>query len=125
MPEKVKALVALVESLIRLKREHFTPPRDLIAAFTADEEAGLLQRSAELRRIGFSSFSSLSRRTQYSGRRNFSIKLLRNLGHPDRFQTPTSKIAPFSHDPITKSRIASPGLPFNNFECCGGLLGYI
>ena len=31
---------ALVESLIRLKREHFTPPRDLIVAFTADEEAG-------------------------------------------------------------------------------------
>ena len=31
---------ALVESLIRLKREHFTPPRDIIVAFTADEEAG-------------------------------------------------------------------------------------
>ena len=31
---------ALVESLIRLKRENFVPERDLIVAFTADEEAG-------------------------------------------------------------------------------------
>jgi acetylornithine deacetylase/succinyl-diaminopimelate desuccinylase-like protein len=31
---------ALLESLIRLKREHFVPARDVIAAFTADEEAG-------------------------------------------------------------------------------------
>jgi acetylornithine deacetylase/succinyl-diaminopimelate desuccinylase-like protein len=31
---------ALLESLIRLKREKFVPERDLIAAFTADEEAG-------------------------------------------------------------------------------------
>jgi acetylornithine deacetylase/succinyl-diaminopimelate desuccinylase-like protein len=31
---------ALVESLIRLKREKFVPERDFIAAFTADEEAG-------------------------------------------------------------------------------------
>jgi len=31
---------ALAESLIRLKREHFTPDRDIIVAFTADEEAG-------------------------------------------------------------------------------------
>jgi acetylornithine deacetylase/succinyl-diaminopimelate desuccinylase-like protein len=31
---------ALAESLIRLKREHFVPERDLIVAFTADEEAG-------------------------------------------------------------------------------------
>ena len=31
---------ALVETLIRLKREHFKPERDLIVAFTADEEAG-------------------------------------------------------------------------------------
>ena len=31
---------ALLESLIRLKREGFAPGRDLIAAFTADEEAG-------------------------------------------------------------------------------------
>jgi acetylornithine deacetylase/succinyl-diaminopimelate desuccinylase-like protein len=31
---------ALVESLIRLKREKFVPDRDVIAAFTADEEAG-------------------------------------------------------------------------------------
>ena len=31
---------ALVESLIRLKREHFVPDRDVIFAFTADEEAG-------------------------------------------------------------------------------------
>jgi acetylornithine deacetylase/succinyl-diaminopimelate desuccinylase-like protein len=31
---------ALVESLIRLKRERFVPDRDIIAAFTADEEAG-------------------------------------------------------------------------------------
>ena len=31
---------ALVESLIRLRREHFVPDRDLIFAFTADEEAG-------------------------------------------------------------------------------------
>jgi acetylornithine deacetylase/succinyl-diaminopimelate desuccinylase-like protein len=31
---------ALLESLIRLKREHFRPERDLIVAFTADEEAG-------------------------------------------------------------------------------------
>jgi acetylornithine deacetylase/succinyl-diaminopimelate desuccinylase-like protein len=31
---------ALLESLIRLKREGFLPERDVIAAFTADEEAG-------------------------------------------------------------------------------------
>jgi acetylornithine deacetylase/succinyl-diaminopimelate desuccinylase-like protein len=31
---------ALVETLIRLKREHFVPARDVIVAFTADEEAG-------------------------------------------------------------------------------------
>jgi acetylornithine deacetylase/succinyl-diaminopimelate desuccinylase-like protein len=31
---------ALAESLVRLKREHFVPDRDLIVAFTADEEAG-------------------------------------------------------------------------------------
>jgi acetylornithine deacetylase/succinyl-diaminopimelate desuccinylase-like protein len=31
---------ALLESLIRLKREKFVPERDLIVAFTADEEAG-------------------------------------------------------------------------------------
>ena len=31
---------ALVESLIRLKREKFIPDRDIIVAFTADEEAG-------------------------------------------------------------------------------------
>ncbi|MDP9087376.1 MAG: M20/M25/M40 family metallo-hydrolase [Pseudomonadota bacterium] len=31
---------ALLETLIRLKREHFVPDRDVIAAFTADEEAG-------------------------------------------------------------------------------------
>ena len=31
---------ALLESLIRLKREHFKPERDIIVAFTADEEAG-------------------------------------------------------------------------------------
>ncbi|MDB6044874.1 MAG: Peptidase [Gammaproteobacteria bacterium] len=31
---------ALLEALIRLKREHFVPARDVIAAFTADEEAG-------------------------------------------------------------------------------------
>jgi acetylornithine deacetylase/succinyl-diaminopimelate desuccinylase-like protein len=31
---------ALVESMVRLKREHFVPERDLIFAFTADEEAG-------------------------------------------------------------------------------------
>jgi len=31
---------ALLESLIRLKREHFKPARDVIVAFTADEEAG-------------------------------------------------------------------------------------
>ena len=31
---------ALVEALIRLKREKFVPERDIIAAFTADEEAG-------------------------------------------------------------------------------------
>jgi acetylornithine deacetylase/succinyl-diaminopimelate desuccinylase-like protein len=31
---------ALLESLIRLKRERFIPERDIIAAFTADEEAG-------------------------------------------------------------------------------------
>lgn len=33
-------IAALVESLIRLKREKFVPERDVIAAFTADEEAG-------------------------------------------------------------------------------------
>jgi acetylornithine deacetylase/succinyl-diaminopimelate desuccinylase-like protein len=31
---------ALLEALIRLKRERFKPERDIIAAFTADEEAG-------------------------------------------------------------------------------------
>src|SRR3954466_7595020 len=31
---------ALLETLVRLKREHFVPTRDLIVAFTADEEAG-------------------------------------------------------------------------------------
>src|SRR5581483_8415119 len=31
---------AVLEALIRLKRERFTPDRDIIAAFTADEEAG-------------------------------------------------------------------------------------
>lgn len=31
---------ALIEALIRLKRERFVPARDLIVAFTADEEAG-------------------------------------------------------------------------------------
>ncbi len=31
---------ALAEALIRLRREHFKPQRDLIVAFTADEEAG-------------------------------------------------------------------------------------
>jgi acetylornithine deacetylase/succinyl-diaminopimelate desuccinylase-like protein len=31
---------AMVESLVRLKREHFVPDRDLTFAFTADEEAG-------------------------------------------------------------------------------------
>jgi acetylornithine deacetylase/succinyl-diaminopimelate desuccinylase-like protein len=31
---------ALLETLIRLKREHFVPARDVIVAFTADEEAG-------------------------------------------------------------------------------------
>ena len=31
---------AMLETLIRLKREHFVPARDLIIAFTADEEAG-------------------------------------------------------------------------------------
>ncbi|MGC2031736.1 MAG: M20/M25/M40 family metallo-hydrolase [Steroidobacteraceae bacterium] len=31
---------ALVESLVRLKREKFVPDRDVIVAFTADEEAG-------------------------------------------------------------------------------------
>jgi acetylornithine deacetylase/succinyl-diaminopimelate desuccinylase-like protein len=31
---------ALVDALLRLKREHFVPERDMIIAFTADEEAG-------------------------------------------------------------------------------------
>ena len=31
---------AMLESLIRLQREHFKPERDIIVAFTADEEAG-------------------------------------------------------------------------------------
>jgi len=31
---------ALAESLVRLKREHYVPNRDIIVAFTADEEAG-------------------------------------------------------------------------------------
>jgi len=33
-------VAAMLETLIRLKREHFVPARDLIVAFTADEEAG-------------------------------------------------------------------------------------
>jgi acetylornithine deacetylase/succinyl-diaminopimelate desuccinylase-like protein len=47
---------AMLETLIRLKRERFVPARDLIVAFTADEEAGgdangpafLLQQHREL-----------------------------------------------------------------------------
>jgi acetylornithine deacetylase/succinyl-diaminopimelate desuccinylase-like protein len=31
---------ALLETLVRLKREHYVPARDIIVAFTADEEAG-------------------------------------------------------------------------------------
>src|SRR5882757_6638509 len=31
---------AMLETLIRLRREHFIPARDVIVAFTADEEAG-------------------------------------------------------------------------------------
>jgi acetylornithine deacetylase/succinyl-diaminopimelate desuccinylase-like protein len=31
---------AMLETLIRLKREHFVPARDIIVAFTSDEEAG-------------------------------------------------------------------------------------
>jgi acetylornithine deacetylase/succinyl-diaminopimelate desuccinylase-like protein len=31
---------AMLETLIRFKREHFVPARDIIVAFTADEEAG-------------------------------------------------------------------------------------
>jgi acetylornithine deacetylase/succinyl-diaminopimelate desuccinylase-like protein len=31
---------AVLTALVRMKREHFTPERDIIAAFTADEEAG-------------------------------------------------------------------------------------
>lgn len=31
---------AMLEALVRLKREHFKPERDIIVAFTADEEAG-------------------------------------------------------------------------------------
>jgi acetylornithine deacetylase/succinyl-diaminopimelate desuccinylase-like protein len=34
---------AVAASLIRLKKEHFVPNRDIIAAFTADEEVGLEQ----------------------------------------------------------------------------------
>jgi acetylornithine deacetylase/succinyl-diaminopimelate desuccinylase-like protein len=34
---------AAAASLIRLKKEHFTPDRDIIVAFTADEEVGLEQ----------------------------------------------------------------------------------
>jgi acetylornithine deacetylase/succinyl-diaminopimelate desuccinylase-like protein len=52
---------ALLESLIRLKREGFVPERDVIAAFTADEEAGgdsngpafLLKSHRELIDAGF------------------------------------------------------------------------
>jgi acetylornithine deacetylase/succinyl-diaminopimelate desuccinylase-like protein len=33
-------IAAMMESLIRLKREHYVPSRDIIVAFTADEEAG-------------------------------------------------------------------------------------
>jgi acetylornithine deacetylase/succinyl-diaminopimelate desuccinylase-like protein len=33
-------VAAMMETLIRLKREHYVPGRDLIVAFTADEEAG-------------------------------------------------------------------------------------
>jgi len=35
-----EGIAALVETLIRLKRERFTPERDIIVAMTADEEAG-------------------------------------------------------------------------------------
>lgn len=49
-------IAALLEALIRMKREGFAPERDVIAAFTADEEAGgdangpafLLQHHREL-----------------------------------------------------------------------------
>ncbi len=33
-------IAAMMETLIRLKREHYVPARDIIVAFTADEEAG-------------------------------------------------------------------------------------
>jgi len=33
-------VAAMMEALIRLKREHYVPGRDIIVAFTADEEAG-------------------------------------------------------------------------------------
>ena len=33
-------IAAMMETLIRLKREHYVPSRDIIVAFTADEEAG-------------------------------------------------------------------------------------
>jgi acetylornithine deacetylase/succinyl-diaminopimelate desuccinylase-like protein len=33
-------IASMMESLIRLKREHYVPARDLIVAFTSDEEAG-------------------------------------------------------------------------------------
>jgi acetylornithine deacetylase/succinyl-diaminopimelate desuccinylase-like protein len=33
-------IAALAATMVRLKREGYTPPRDIIAAFTADEEAG-------------------------------------------------------------------------------------
>ncbi|HWA62087.1 MAG TPA: M20/M25/M40 family metallo-hydrolase [Caulobacteraceae bacterium] len=35
--------VAMLVSLIRLKQEHFVPDRDIVVAFTADEEVGLEQ----------------------------------------------------------------------------------
>ncbi len=38
--------VAVIASLIRLKAEGFVPDRDIIAAFTADEEVGLEQNGA-------------------------------------------------------------------------------
>lgn len=34
------SVAALTSALIRLKREHYMPPRDIIVMFTADEEAG-------------------------------------------------------------------------------------
>jgi len=73
---------ALIEALVRLKRERFVPERDLVFAFTADEEAGgdangpafLLREHRELIDAGFAiNLDGNSGVTQGGERRYFRL----------------------------------------------------